>query len=343
VKEPRALEAPCSRTAGPMNDRPDELQSRLIELIHSSPTLMRALRAARTVDPPDWLIGSGVIRDLVWSRLHGLGQPDACKDVDLVFFDPAALGREREHSVLDALRALEPDVPWDVKNQAAVHLWYPEAFGIEVEPLTSAAEGVSTWPETASAVAVRLLADERLEVVAPCGLEDLFGLVWRPNPRRVTPDEYRQRIHHKRVAERWPRARLLRNAVEQDITSVLDLWETADGPASVSDTPEGLSCLLAGDRDALLLAERGGLVVGSLIAAWDGWRGSFYKLVVHPEHRRKGFATALLHEGERHLQTRGADRLTAIVAEDDPVATGFWQTAGYERQQQARFVRHPAG
>jgi hypothetical protein len=321
----------------------DELQSHLIELIRSSPTLMRALRAARTVDPPDWLIGSGVIRDLVWSHLHGFGRPAACKDVDILFFDPAALGREREQSVLDALRALEPDVPWDVKNQAAVHLWYPETFGIAVEPLTSSADGVSTWPETTSAVAVRLLADERLEVVAPCGLDDLFGLVWRRNPRRVTLDGYRQRIHDKRVADCWPRARVLRTAVEQDVASVLDLWDTADGPASVSDTPQGLSCLLARDSDALLLAERGAVVVGSLIAVWDGWRGSFYKLVVHPQHRRQGLATALLREGERQLQARGAVRLTAIVAEDDPAATGFWHAAGYERRQQARFVRHPAG
>lgn len=47
-----------------MNGPPDGLKSRLIDLVHSSGTLMRALRAARAVDPPDWLIGAGVIRDL---------------------------------------------------------------------------------------------------------------------------------------------------------------------------------------------------------------------------------------------------------------------------------------
>ena len=35
-------------------------------------------------------------------------------------------------------------------------------------------------------------------------------------------------------------------------------------------------------------------MVGSLIAAWDGWRGSFYRLAVHPERRRQRIATALL-------------------------------------------------
>ena len=67
--------------------------------------------------------------------------------------------------------------------------------------------GVSsaTWPETATAVAVRLLADDRLQVVAPCGLDDLFGMVCRRNPRRVSVDQYHRRLREKRVAERWPR------------------------------------------------------------------------------------------------------------------------------------------
>jgi ribosomal protein S18 acetylase RimI-like enzyme len=132
----------------------------------------------------------------------------------------------------------------------------------------------------------------------------------------------------------------IRLATEQDIEPVLGLWLTAGGPASVTDTREGLSRLLTADRDALLLAESNGELLGSLIATWDGWRGSFYKLAVHPDWRRRGLATALLREGERQLQERGAVRLTAIVADEDPGAVGFWQAAGYQRQtDRVRFVR----
>jgi hypothetical protein len=46
----------------------------------------------------------------------------------------------------------------------------------------------------------------------------------------------------------------------------------------MSDTREGLARLLSVDRDALLLAESGDAVVGTVIAAWDGWRASFYRL-----------------------------------------------------------------
>jgi ribosomal protein S18 acetylase RimI-like enzyme len=134
----------------------------------------------------------------------------------------------------------------------------------------------------------------------------------------------------------------IRCAGKQDIAAVLALWEAAGSLPTISDSPEGLAGLLDADPRALLVAELDGVLVGSLIAAWDGWRGSFYRLAVSPEHRRKGLARMLLREGERRLRERRAVRLTAIVAEDETGAMAFWQAVGYERQQgRARFVRQP--
>jgi hypothetical protein len=185
------------------------LEAQLVRLVRGSPWLMRALRGAREVDPPDWLIGAGAIRSLVWDHLHGIRDSAVPNDIDLVFFDPVALGEARESEVRGALAERAPGLPWDVKNQAAVHLWYPQVFGVEVEPLRSCADAVATWPETATCVAVRLRSDERLEIVAPFGVEDLFGLVCCRNPRRVTVAEYRRRIERKRIAERWPKVAIV--------------------------------------------------------------------------------------------------------------------------------------
>lgn len=133
----------------------------------------------------------------------------------------------------------------------------------------------------------------------------------------------------------------IRSATEEDIASVLDLWVVAGSSPSVSDSPDGLALLLAADPHALLVAELDRVLGGSLIAAWDGWRGSFYRLAVAREHRRKGLATMLLRDGEKRLRERGATRLTAIVADDEAGAMAFWQAAGYECQKhRARFVRH---
>jgi ribosomal protein S18 acetylase RimI-like enzyme len=134
---------------------------------------------------------------------------------------------------------------------------------------------------------------------------------------------------------------MIRSATPQDVAAVLSLWCAADVPLGVSDTPEGLAALLERDSRSLLLAESESAVVGSLIAGWDGWRGSFYRLAVHPSRRREGIGSALLREGESRLRERGALRLTAIVVEDEPLALEFWRAAGYEQQpNRVRFVRH---
>ena len=170
---------------------------------------MHALAIAREADAPDWLIGAGAVRTAVWDRLHGYDGPPDLADVDLVFFDPADLSTERDAAVESALCALAPDIPWEAKNQAAVHLWYPRVFGLAVAPFTSSAEAVATFPETATCVALHLDAADRLTVVAPYGLDDLLGLVLRHNPLRVTPELSERRLAEKRVRERWPRVTVL--------------------------------------------------------------------------------------------------------------------------------------
>ena len=52
-----------------------DLPGRLVDMVRATPWLLEALRAARDVDPPDWLVGGGVLRDLVWDRLHGRPRP----------------------------------------------------------------------------------------------------------------------------------------------------------------------------------------------------------------------------------------------------------------------------
>jgi hypothetical protein len=184
-------------------------QARFEEIVRSTDWLMRALVAARDVNPPDWLIGAGAVRGAVWDRLHGHETRTELADLDLLFFDPDDLSEQHEQEIQRRLEAKLPEAPWDAKNQAAVHLWYPQKFGFEVEPLTSTAAAVATWPETAVCVGVRLTSDDRLVMEAPFGLDDLLGLVHRRNPARVSVQEYERRVAAKRISERWPRVTVI--------------------------------------------------------------------------------------------------------------------------------------
>ena len=129
-----------------------------------------------------------------------------------------------------------------------------------------------------------------------------------------------------------------------DVPSVLGLWEAAETRRSATDTEDALKRLLGRDPDSLLIACADGGVIGSLIVAWDGWRGSFYRLAVHPRWRREGVAMALIRAGEQHLRDLGAVRLTAIVAGDEHSAMSLWEAAGYEAQADvSRFIRMLGG
>jgi ribosomal protein S18 acetylase RimI-like enzyme len=132
----------------------------------------------------------------------------------------------------------------------------------------------------------------------------------------------------------------IRTARSSDIQSVLTLWIESDAEPTLTDDSKGLNVLLANDPEALVVAEDGTDIVGSVIAAWDGWRGSIYRLVVSPSHRRQGLAARLLAHAETRLITVGAVRLQAIVVEADPLAVGFWKDTGWEQQvERLRFVK----
>lgn len=132
---------------------------------------------------------------------------------------------------------------------------------------------------------------------------------------------------------------VLREATPADIESVLTFWARTAEPTS-TDSPEAVSQLLRRDPGALIVAQSGGEIVGSVVAGWDGWRGSIYRLAVAPSARRAGLASALLRAAEERLTALGAQRLHAIVVGANAPATAFWEASGWDHQEgQRRYVR----
>jgi ribosomal protein S18 acetylase RimI-like enzyme len=66
-----------------------------------------------------------------------------------------------------------------------------------------------------------------------------------------------------------------------------------------------------------------------------------YRLAVEPSRRRQGIARRLVEAGHERLRARGAGRVTALVAHDEPDATALWRAVGYDRDELiVRFVRN---
>ncbi|WP_425395900.1 nucleotidyltransferase family protein [Aeoliella sp.] len=193
-----------------MNSSVDQELSRdLIAITRQTAWLMDALAEAQKLDLNNWCIGAGAVRSVVWDRLHGFSCPTPISDIDLVYYDPEQLDPQVDRELAGQLPAVLPGARWEVVNQATVHSWYATTSGRTFEPFASLEEGVGSWPEYATSVGVTLKKDGSIGVVAPHGLEDLFGMIVRHNPIRATAETYQQRTAEKNFVRRWPKVVLL--------------------------------------------------------------------------------------------------------------------------------------
>jgi uncharacterized protein len=181
-----------------------ELRERLTEIVRATPPLMQVILVARHLRLPDWLVFSGAVYQPVLNHLTGRPPDFGIKDYDFGYFDASDLSYEAEDEVIRQVRAAF-DEPLrsmvEVRNQARVHLWFEAKFGEPYTPLSCTPQALERFASATFAVGVRLESDDRLHIVAPFGLADLFALRLRPNPRRRTVGFARASAD---VRRRWP-------------------------------------------------------------------------------------------------------------------------------------------
>lgn len=177
------------------------LTKRLVRIISESNEVMGLLKAGRELKLSNWCLGAGLIRSLVWDALEGLPYVPA-DDVDLVFYDPA-YEVEADRNIEIKLAVIYPYVNWEVTNQAHVHTWYSCDGQTTVLPLLSLDDGISTWPEYCTAVGASLDHDNQVSVHAPYGLDDLFSMTVRYNPKRAAKVDFDRRVQSKFTDTRW--------------------------------------------------------------------------------------------------------------------------------------------
>jgi uncharacterized protein len=192
-----------------MSIRTERQTEQLTAIVRNSMWFMQALTAGRSLHLRSWCIGAGALRNLVWDHLCGYRQPSALNDIDFAYFDAEDLNPATEQSIQGLLEQRCPGPPWEVTNQAAVHLWFEGHFGYAVAPLSSLESAVASWPEYATSVAVTINGAGAIEVLAPFGLDDLLAMRVRRNPARVSLATYRARTASKDYRARWPRVQIV--------------------------------------------------------------------------------------------------------------------------------------
>src|SRR5258708_6167819 len=154
-----------------------------------------------------WLV-SGSLFQTAWNILTGRAPEYGIKDYDIFYFD-ADTSWEAEDAIIQRVAAAVSDIGAvvEARNQARVHLWYPNKFGIAYPPLQRTTGGIDRFLTVAAQIGVRP-ARGSYDVYAPHGLDDLFTLTIRPN---LCPN-FSANLYKAKAAAwktRWPELTLL--------------------------------------------------------------------------------------------------------------------------------------
>lgn len=180
-----------------------DLQNRLLKIIRSNSLVGPVLARLEELKFPNAHLCAGCLTQSVWNSIFDLPDGNGIGDIDLIYFDNLDLSEDGEEAAAQRVREMFCNLPVkpDVKNEARVHLWYEAKFGKPIQPFRSIEHAVSSFPTTATAIAISTNS-ATLNIVAPFGLSDLFKGIVRPNKAIVTEDVYVSKTDRWR--KHWP-------------------------------------------------------------------------------------------------------------------------------------------
>jgi len=168
------------------------------------------LRRLPSLGLPDaWLV-AGCLFQTVWNLRCGRPADAGIRDYDIFYFDGSDLSADAEHHVDEQLRVCFADLPvtLEAKNQARVHIWYPDYFGVPYEASTCSRDGIDRFLVECTCVGLRTAPDGP-ELYAPNGLQALYEGLLRPNPRCDQPALFAAKAAD--YWKRWPWLRIRQN------------------------------------------------------------------------------------------------------------------------------------
>ncbi|MEW9107998.1 MAG: nucleotidyltransferase family protein [Cytobacillus gottheilii] len=167
----------------------------ILELIREDHWMMNLLKAVQSLQLPDWWICAGFVRSKIWDTLHTYQERTPLPDIDVIYYNPSNIDESEEKEWERKLNQLIAGIPWSVKNQARMHVLN------DMPPYTSSTDGISKFPETVTALGVKLDEKDNLVFTAPWGIEDVLNLKVRPTPYYLEGNE-RMAIYNNRMRKK---------------------------------------------------------------------------------------------------------------------------------------------
>jgi len=159
------------------------------------------------LDIDNCYIGAGCINQTIFNYYHGYELDYGINDYDIVYYD-CDTSYEAEDRVIKLINSYVKDksIKLDIKNQARVHIWFYEKYGIKRKPYVSVEDAIGRWTSTVTCIGVKM-CKRRLYVYVPYGLNDLFNMIIRPVKIDISKDMYDERCI--RWKKKWPMLKII--------------------------------------------------------------------------------------------------------------------------------------
>ncbi|GAA0609402.1 nucleotidyltransferase family protein [Virgibacillus siamensis] len=167
----------------------------ILNLIGKDVWMMDILITAKSLHLPDWWICAGFVRSKIWDSSHGFRERTVIPDIDVIYFDNTNIDEGKEKRLQHRLLSTHPNEPWSVKNEARMHVVSNSP------PYSSSVDAISKFPETATALGVKLDEYDNLMLAAPYGVEDAINMKIKPTSYFTKTSE-RIAIYEERVAKK---------------------------------------------------------------------------------------------------------------------------------------------
>lgn len=187
----------------------DEQLTVLKSVLSRNEVLLEVLHRTAALDVPGWYVTAGCLFQTVWNVVTDKHPTSGIKDYDVFYFDSRDLSWEAEDAVIKAADEAFAGLPAEVeiRNEARVHLWYEQKFGIACAPYASTEAAIDSFAATTCCLGVRLEPGGRWRIYAPHGLSDVFNLVVRPNPVLAPREVYETKTARRQ--QQWPELNVL--------------------------------------------------------------------------------------------------------------------------------------
>ncbi|WP_104110567.1 nucleotidyltransferase family protein [Arthrobacter sp. N199823] len=178
-------------------------EQRFLAHVQRNPINGKILEQAPLLGVSDWWLTAGALFQTVWNVLERKDPQTGIRDYDLFYFGKDT-SYEAENEVIVRARELFKDlgVEVEVRNEARVHLWSEDHFGVPAIPFTSSTDAVDHFAAKTCCFAVTSDKAGTLSTYAPHGYEDLFARKIVPNPVLAPQDVYETKT--KRWSAQWP-------------------------------------------------------------------------------------------------------------------------------------------